>query len=584
MRLAHLFGRTLREVPSDAELVSHQLSIRAGLVRQLATGIYAYLPLGWRVLQRISAILRDEMERLGAQELSMPVVQPAEPWRATGRYDAPSPGPALVRFRDRSSHDMVLAMTHEEVAAVLARGEISSYRQLPMVVYQLQTKFRDEPRSRGGLIRVREFLMKDAYSFDADQEGLDAFYPSMVQAYRNILARCHVEVVVVEADTGMMGGSTSHEFMVLHPQGEDTIIRCPDCGYAANVEAAEIDRRADESPTGSPQPLQRVATPGATTIAELARVLDIDPRQTLKMVFFRASDGATEEEDELIVAVIRGDLDVNENKLANLLGGVELSAAPANALRAVGIVPGYASPIGITGVCIVADRSVVGGGDWVAGANEEGYHLRHVHIPRDFCPDKVADIALAREGDPCPRCGQPLMTQRCIEVGHTFKLGTRYSEALGATYRDADGASRPLVMGSYGIGLGRLLACIIEQHHDDQGIIWPMEVAPLDVHIVSLAAGDQAVEEAVERLYARLVDQGYAVLLDDRDERAGSKFADADLIGVPVRLTVSRRTVAEQAVELKLRAAEERQLVPEADLDALLERTLPRERPGRRFP
>ncbi len=582
MRLAHLFGRTLREAPSDAELISHQLSIRAGLVRQLATGIYAYLPLGWRVMQRISAILRDEMERVGAQELSMPMVQPAEPWRATGRYDAPSPGPALVRFRDRSSHDMVLAMTHEEVATVLARSEISSYRQLPMVVYQLQTKFRDEPRSRGGLIRVREFLMKDAYSFDADQEGLDVFYPSMVQAYRNILARCHVEVVVVEADTGMMGGSTSHEFMVLHPQGEDTIIRCPDCGYAANVEAAEIDRRGMEAPTGSPQPLRRVATPGATTIAELARVLDINPRQTLKMVFFCASDGATEDE-ELVVAVIRGDLDVNENKLANLLGGVELSPASADALRAVGIVPGYASPIGIAGVRIIADRSVVGGGDWVAGANEEGYHLLHVHVPREFRPDEVTDIALAREGDPCPRCAQPLMAQRCIEVGHTFKLGTRYSEALGATYRDADGASKPLVMGSYGIGLGRLLACIIEQHHDEQGIIWPVEVAPFDVHIVSLAAGDQAVEEAVERLYARLMDRGYAVLLDDRDERAGSKFADADLIGVPVRLTVSRRTVSEQAVELKLRRAEERQLVSEADLDALLERTLSRERPGRRF-
>ncbi|MBC7234313.1 MAG: proline--tRNA ligase [Chloroflexi bacterium] len=565
MRFSRLFGRTLREAPSEAELISHQLALRAGLVRPLATGIYSYLPLGWRALQRIGAIVRAEMERIGAQELSMPLVQPAELWRATGRYDAPSPGPALVRFRDRNSHDMVLAMTHEEVATALARSEIDSYRQLPLIIYQIQPKFRDEPRPRGGLVRAREFLMQDAYSFDADEQGLEASYSSIHRAYLNILARCGLDVLPVEADTEMVGGGASCEFMVPHELGEDMVIRCPSCGYAANVETAGIRRGRPGGEGEAPLPLERVATPGATTITSLAHYLGVQASKTLKAVFFQSSAG------ELIFAVIRGDLDVNEAKLRRFLGGVELAPAAPEALRRVGIVPGYASPIGLEGVRVVADYSVREGCNWIAGANEEGYHLRNVNIPRDFCPGAVADIALARRGDPCPRCGEPLEALRCIEVGHTFKLGTRCSEALGATYRDASGASRPLMMGSYGLGLGRLLACIIEQHHDAQGIIWPFEVAPYDVHIVSLAAGDRAIEEAALNLCEHLEAQGYAVLLDDRDERAGVKFNDADLIGIPVRLTVSQRTVAQEAVELKLRSEQERRLVPQAEILAYLE-------------
>ncbi len=564
MRFSQLFGRTLREVPSDAELVSHQLSIRAGLVRPLATGIYSYLPLGWRVLQRIAAIIRDEMERIGAQEVSMPVVQPAEPWRATGRYDAPSPGPALVRFRDRSSHDMVLAMTHEEVATVLARSEIDSYRQLPVVIYQIQTKFRDEPRPRAGLIRVREFLMKDAYSFDADEAGLDAFYPRIYQAYLNIFQRCGVEVIPVQADTGMMGGAASHEFMVPNPLGEDTVMRCSACGYAANAEAAAIHRQALPSLGEPMRPIERVATPGTKTIVDLARWLGVDTQRTLKAVFFQTRDG------RVIFAVIRGDLDVNEIKLSNLLGGEPLLPAEPEALLRVGIVPGYASPIGITGVQVIADQSVMEGRNWIAGANEEGYHLLNVNLPRDFQPSQVADIALARCDDPCPHCGEPLSDVRCIEAGHTFKLGTRYSDTLGATYLNASGASQPLVMGSYGIGLGRLLACVIEQHHDAQGIIWPMTVAPYDLHIVSLAAGNASVADDAEALYQRLTALGYRVLLDDRDERAGVKFNDADLIGAPLRLTVSRRTMQEGAVELKVRWQEDRRLVNRAELEGVI--------------
>jgi prolyl-tRNA synthetase len=566
MRFSQLFGRTLREDPADAEMISHRLLLRAGLIRPLASGIYSYLPLGWRALQKIESIVREEMDAIGGQEMLMPVVHPAEIWRATGRYDSPAPGPALVRFQDRTGHDMVLAMTHEETAAYLAREEIHSYRQLPALIYQVQTKFRDEPRSRGGLVRLREFMMKDAYSFDADADGLAEQYERVYGAYEAIFRRCGLETVAVEAYTGIMGGQRSHEFMALNESGEDTLILCPGCRYAANAEAARIDKGVVE--TAEPLPVERVATPGTQTIEALAALLDVERRQTLKAVFY------TTPSDEIIFAAIRGDLDVNESKLSALLGGVELQPARVEALTAAGIVAGYASPVGVSRGRVVVDDSVPQGNNYVAGANEPGYHLLNVNYGRDFTADIVGDIALAREGDTCPHCGHRLTVERGIELGHVFQLGTRYSEALGATYLDRDGVAHPLVMGSYGIGLGRLLACIIEQHHDEKGIVWPVSVAPFDVYIVVLGGRDPAVAEAAEGLYTRLRTSGYEVILDDRAESAGVKFNDADLLGIPVRLTLSGRTLRERSVEIKARWDSEAQLIPQYEVDGAIRAVL----------
>ena len=559
MRFSNLFGRTLRESPSDAEMVSHRLSIRAGLIRRLSTGIYSFLPLGWRVMRRLKRIIREEMDAVDGQELLMPIVHPAEAWRATGRYDAPTPGPALLRFTDRSGHDMVLAMTHEEVVTGLARQEIRSYRQLPTMVYQIQTKFRDEPRSRGGVVRAREFVMKDAYSFHADEGSLDAYYPRIYQAYLNILGRCGLEAIPVEADAGMMGGSTSHEFMVVNEAGEDTLIICPNCKYAANAQAARFAKT--RLPEQREAPMERVATPDATTIEAVAHLLGVERRQTLKAVFYNVPESG------LVFVVIRGDLEVNETKLRSMLGDVELEAAGKQVLEDAGIVAGYASPVGTSGVRVVADDSILTGSNFVAGANEAGFHLRNVNYPRDFAVDTIGDVALARNGDGCAVCGSPLVATRGIEVGHLFKLGTRYSKAVGATFLDREGVAKPLVMGCYGIGLGRLMACIIEQHHDDRGIIWPVSVAPFQVHLVCLSAHDPAVDEAAELLYRRLTSAGYEVLLDDRPERAGVKFNDADLIGIPVRLTVSRRTTAEGCAEVKGRWDDTASTVADAEVE-----------------
>ncbi|MHB1356753.1 MAG: proline--tRNA ligase [Anaerolineae bacterium] len=566
MRLSTLFGRTLREVPSDAEVISHQLCLRAGLIRQVAAGIYSYLPLGWRVLRKIEQILREEMDSVDGQEMAMPVVQPAELWKATGRYDAPAPGPALLRFRDRGDHEMVLGMTHEEVVTALAKQEIDSYRQLPFMVYQMQTKFRDEPRSRGGLIRVREFIMKDGYSFHADVASLDAYYPRIYQAYINIFKRCGVDAIPVEADSGIMGGSASHEFMVLSDMGEDTLIICRQCGYAANAEKAPIVK--GEALSEPEQPLTRVATPDTTTIQGVAELLGVTERQTLKAVFMSDPAG------QVIFALIRGDLEVNQIKLSNLLGGVELHPSTYDELSATGIVAGYASPVGLTGVRVVADDSLRSGSNFVAGANEKGYHLMNVNYPRDFTVDTIADIALARSGDICTICGSPLEARRGIEAGHVFKLGTKYSAKVGATFLDKEGNAKPMMMGCYGIGTGRLLACIVEQHHDERGIVWPVSVAPFQVHLVSLGTNNPAVVSAADALDLRLRQAGFDVLYDDRQESAGVKFNDADLIGIPVRLTISKRTIESTSVELKLRWDSVVQLVPQADLEQVLAKHL----------
>lgn len=568
MRMSQLFGHTLKEAPAEAELISHKLALRAGLIRSLAAGLYTYLPLGWRIIQKIAAILRQEMDALGAQEMLMPVLQPADIWAATGRLS--SIGPALLRLRDRSGREMVLAMTHEEAVTVHAQTEIVSYRDLPRVIYHIQTKLRDEPRPRGGLLRVREFLMKDAYSLHADSADLDAFYPRMLQAYRHIFQRCSVPVLEIEADVGMMGGSGSHEFMALHPAGEDTIIRCQNCGYAANAEAAVFDKsvgthRNSQELRGTQEGSHpvKVATPGCTTIASVADYVGVPTSQTMKAVFYTMAKAGWE---DLAFVVIRGDLEVNETKLMNVLGAEALRPATDDEIRAVGAEPGYASPVGLlvrqgdeAGVLVVADDSVLTG-EFVAGANEAGHHLMGVRYGRDFTATVVADIALATAGQRCARCSGTLSAERGIELGHCFKLGTRYSAPTNTTYLDANGQQQLVVMGSYGIGLGRLMAAIIEFHHDEQGIVWPPAVAPAQVHLVSLGREGE-VHQAAEALYADLRARGIEVLYDDRDASPGVKFADADLIGVPLRVTVSRRSLEAGGVEVKWRWEQEKRVV-----------------------
>ena len=573
MKMSQHFWRTLREPPADAEMISHQLALRAGLVRFLGAGLYSYLPLGWRVARKIETILRQEMDALGAQEMLMPVMHPAELWRATGRWY--SIGPALVRVRDRSGRDYALAMTHEEVVVELARREVQSYRDLPRVVYHIQTKVRDEPRPRGGLLRVREFRMKDAYSLDADADGLDAFYTRILAAYQRFFARCDLRPIPVEADTGMMGGADSHEFMLPHPAGEDTLIRCAACGYAANAERAEFQLPPDDESQSLEEP-RPIATPDCATIADVASFVGVPTSQTLKAVFYaREEEAGSKNQAGLVFVVIRGDLEVNETKLRNLLGGRELRPATDEEIVAAGAKPGYASPVGLRvrenrdgpGVLVVADRSIQVGSNFVAGANRPGYHLTGVNYPRDFSVTLLADVAQAQAGHLCTHCGGVLASETAIELGHCFKLGTRYSEAVGATYLDQEGRERPIVMGSYGIGVGRLMAAVIETHHDEHGIVWPPALAPFDVHLLTLGT-DETVHTRAEEIYADLtgfpkpVRSGLEVLYDDREESAGVKFADADLIGCPVRVTVSRRSLKAGGVELKARWAEERCVVP----------------------
>ena len=565
MRYSQLLTQTLRELPADAEAISHQLALRAGLIRPLASGIFSFLPLGLRVKRNIEQILREEMERADCFEISMPVVQPAEIWRESGRWD--DVGQEMMRVKDRADRDMCLAMTHEEAVTDLARHMVQSYRQLPLSAFQLQTKFRDEPRSRGGLIRVREFTMKDGYSFHINQAGLDAYYPRMYEAYQRIFERAGLgdDVIAVESDPGMMGGTEAHEFMYLNPGGEDTLLLCDTCGYRANRQVATYKREAIEAE--SEKPLQKVATPNCKTIEEVASFLDVPQSKTAKAVFLI---GTINGEDKFIFAVLRGDHELNETKLANVVKAQALRPATDEEITAVGAVPGYASPMAVKNAIVVADKAIAKGTNFVSGANEEGYHCLNVNVGRDFDPDIVTDLIAVEKGMPCPECETPLNSTRGIEVGNIFKLGTKYSDSMGAKVLDENGKMQPLVMGCYGIGVGRLLACIIEAHHDDHGIIWPISVAPFEVQIVVLTGRKPAGElEAAEKLYGQLKAAGLDVLLDDRDERAGVKFNDADLIGIPIRLTVGSRGLANGQVEMKLRHENDRSDVP---LDQVIER------------
>ena len=558
MRMSNLFGLTLRAAPGKTE-AGHQMLLRAAFVRQLGQGIFSYLPLGWRSMKKIENVMREEMDAIGGLEMLMPVVHPAETWKATGRYY--TIGPELARFKDRRGRDLVLAMTHEEVVAELCKSEVNSYRDLPRLVYHIQTKFRDDPRPRAGLIRVREFTMKDAYSLDTDDAGLDAQYRAQYQAYFNIFNRCALPVIAVGSDVGMMGGSLAHEFMYLTPIGEDTLILCDNCGYSANRQIASFVK--PKPPEDAPLPLERVTTPGTATIDSLAAFLQVPASQTAKAMFM-----ATERERqdgsfvlEPIVAIVRGDHELNETKLANAVDATDLRPMTDEEIAKIGAVPGYGSPIGVTGATVVIDDLVAASANLVAGANEEGYHFLNSNHGRDYTADVVADITAASDGDPCVVCGSPLRTTRGVETGNIFKLGTRYTDAVGATFLGPDGQQHPIVMGSYGIGVDRLLACAAEEHHDSRGLCLPITIAPAHVHLCCLGAADSPAGEISDRLYAELQERGVEVLYDDRGERPGVQFADADLIGLPIRVTVGEKSLAKGGVEVKRRDSETAELV-----------------------
>jgi prolyl-tRNA synthetase len=552
--MSTMFGRTLREAPSGVEVEGHRLLLRSGFVRQLAAGVFSCLPLARRSIGKIEGILREEMDAVGGQEVSMPVVQPADVWKRSGRYAAT--GRELVRLRDRRDREMVLAMTHEEIVAGLAAGEVDSYQRLPRLVYQIQTKFRDDPRPRAGLIRAREFTMKDAYSLDRDEEGLDEQYGTLHETYSRIFARCGLPAMAVGADVGIMGGSMSHEFMYLSPIGEDTILICDTCGYRANRQVARFSKSlpgAEEQ-----RPIEKIPTPDSDTIEALARSLRISKSRTAKAVFMVA---AIEDVERFVFAVVRGDMELNDTKLATAVGASELRPALPEEVRAIGAEPGYGSPLGVEGALVVADDAIVDSPNLVAGANEEGFHFLNVNHGRDFEAHLVADLASAEDGSPCPDCGGTMRAERGVEVGNIFKLGTRYSEALGARYLDSDGERKPVVMGSYGIGVGRLLACIAEEHRDKDGLIWPVSVAPYHVHLVAAEAGEKA-----DGLYEELRSSGVEVLYDDRRESLGAKFKDADLIGIPLRLTLTPRSLQRGGVEIKARGEAESHVVPIDDV------------------
>ena len=562
MRFTQLISKTLRTEPPEAETASHRLMLKAGMVSQVAAGVYSYLPLAWRSIKKIEAIIREEMDAAGAQEIRMPVLQPLDLWEQSGR--AAAFGDNLFRFPDRRGRPMVAAPTHEEVVTGIARANIQSYRDLPVIVYQIQTKLRDEPRPRAGLIRVREFDMKDAYSFDADDEGLDRSYQAMAGAYRNIYRRCGLPALMVEADSGAIGGKDSHEFILPTGAGEDTVITCPDCDYAANAEKAQgvIPPIPDEPEAD----MEEVSTPGIKTIAALAEFLGIPETKTLKAVFYMAGG-------QMVFVTIRGDLEVNEVKLKNLLTANGISAndlrlASDEEVKAAGLVAGSASPVGLKGITRVADHSIDSGANFVVGGNKPDVHLRNANHPRDFQVDVMGDITLTKAGHGCIRGDAGLGETRGIEVGHIFKLGTGFSESLGAGYLDNEGRQQLITMGSYGIGVGRLLAAAIEQNHDDNGIVFPVPIAPYQVHLVGLNLSDSDVSKTADGLYDRLWSQGIETLFDDRtDEAAGVKFNDGDLMGLPVRLVVSPRNLRQGMVEVRRRSGGDAELVALEEAD-----------------
>lgn len=567
MRLSQLFSQTLREAPADTDIESHKFLLRAGYLRQLGTGSFSYLPLAQRSIRKIETIIREEMDKIGGQEITMPVVHPASLWKETNRYY--EIGVELTRFQDRGGRDMVLAMTHEEVIADLVRKEIESYKQLPVLLYQLQTKWRDEARARGGLIRVREFTMKDSYSLDIDDAGLDKQYRAHYQAYFDIYNRCGLDVIAVASDTGMMGGKLAHEYMYITEIGEDTLLISEETGYAANREVATfLKPKADAEDMAE---LEKVATPNAKTIAELADFLNVPTAKTAKAVFFTGTFLENQEDvQKLVFGIVRGDMELNETKLRNVAKAKELRPATEDEIKAVGAVAGFASPIGIErkNVMLIVDDSVTESPNLVAGANETDYHYLNTNYGRDYTADVVADIVTALDGYPTADGKGTLKEVRGVEVGNIFKLGTRYTEMMGATFLDEHGERKPVIMGSYGIGVGRLLACVAEAYRDEYGLKLPISVAPYAVHLVMLPGGDT--ESIGEELYQAMQGAGIEVLYDDRDERAGVKFNDADLIGIPLRVTISKRSLQNGGLEFKRRDSDDKRIIPQEEIVATL--------------
>lgn len=583
MRLTALLAPTLRETPGEAEIASHQLMLRAGLMRKVASGIYTYLPLGHRVISKVERIIREEMDAAGAQELRLPIVQPAELWEETGRWAAY--GDEMWRVRDRHGREFCLGPTHEEVITDLVRKEINSYRQLPLTLYQIQNKYRDEMRPRFGVMRAREFIMKDAYSFHRDEACLAETYQRVFDAYTRIFTRCGLDFRAVEADTGAIGGSFTHEFLALADTGEAALVWCGACGYAANVEKAEArrtsapgvngDSAGGAAGAGAGLRPERVSTPGVTSIEGLCRLLGVKPEAICKSVFCRAvyDDGR----EELVCALVRGDHELNEVKLKNFLGALIVEMAGPNLVEESASVPlGFAGPVGLPAgrVRVVADPAVMHAPSLITGANEPDYHLAGVVPGRDFIPDAVTDLRLVTGGDPCPRCGNPLRQQRGIEVGQVFQLGTKYSKAMHATFLDEHGQERLVVMGCYGIGVTRTVAAIIEQHHDEDGIIWPVSVAPYHAVVVPVNWGDDRQRETATSIYMELKSAGIEVCLDDRDERAGVKFKDADLIGFPFRIVVGPKGLASGSAELIERGSRAAEAVPFGGLRSVLQARL----------
>ncbi|MCA1906456.1 MAG: proline--tRNA ligase [Desulfarculus sp.] len=550
MRFSRTLIPTLKETPAEAEVVSHQLMLRAGYIRKLAAGIYTWLPLGWRVLRKVERIVRQEMDRAGAQEILMPGVQPAELWRESGRWDYY--GKELLRFKDRHDHEFCLAPTHEEVVTDLVRREVRSYRDLPLNLYQIQTKFRDEIRPRFGVMRAREFLMKDAYSFDVDEAASIESYENMRRAYRAIFDRLGLKYSMVEADSGAIGGSYSHEFMVLAATGEDDIVSCARCDYAANLEKASAAAAAGE-PAAPSRDLEAVNTPGTHTVQQVAEFLGVSPEKVAKTLIYLA-DGKP------VAAVVRGDRELNEVKLKNLTGAAEVFLADPETIQKVTGGPlGFSGPVGLS-IPVFVDQELYLEPALVAGANALDTHLVGLNIGRDAPQAVKADLRNAAPGDPCPRCGGGLTFARGIEVGHIFRLGTKYSQALGATFLDAEGATQTIIMGCYGIGVSRIVAAAIEQGHDDNGMILPIAIAPFTVAVLPMAASGPAAETA-ERLYGELLTAGVDAIIDDRDLRPGVKFKDGDLIGIPLRLVVGEKGLKSGQVEIKHRASGEVEMV-----------------------
>ena len=558
MRMSRMLMPTLKEVPSDAEITSHQLMLRAGMIRKMASGIYNQLPMGIRVFRKVEDIIREEMNAKGAQEISCALLVPAELWQESGRWDVM--GPEMFRLKDRNGRDYCLGPTHEETFTHIVRNEITSYKQLPLNLYQIETKFRDERRPRFGVMRTRNFTMKDAYSFDADQEGLDKSYDDMFDAYTRIFARCELDNSPVQADSGAMGGSASAEFMVKSEVGEDEIVFCSGCDYAANIEKATSVNH--EASTEEMKEMGEIETPNVHTIEELQDFFKMDAGQFAKTLIYYA-DGKT------VAVVVRGDRDVNETKVANAIGGaVEFELASEDTIKAVtGAEVGFAGPIGIKTDYLFIDQEVVDQRNVIVGANKTGYHIQNANFGRDF-EGQIGDFRNVQEGDKCPKCGQPLEIMRGVEVGHIFKLGTKYSESMGATFLDQNGKSQPIIMGCYGIGVERTVAAVIEHHHDENGIIWPLAIAPYHVVVVPVNVKKEEHLENAEKIYKELEAAGVEVLLDDRNERAGFKFKDSDLLGIPMRITVGK-DIVDGKVEFKLRKEADKEII---SVDEVLDR------------